>query len=187
MLSDRQAHSVNGHPTDAAAQPQQRRPNCRSRLRGGGGMASVRTRDRRCGSGRAGSDDHAWAHLRRLHSLAGGPRISASLAAVAAGVTQTPGWRWGNLGVINRNPVVIRDNLRIGDDEDLALAEVRNFREAGGDCLVEVTCCWRRRRRRRHQHGRNAPGLRRVAEQTTLKSLRAPVSTSRNAPGLRPH
>ena len=95
------------------------------------------------------------------------PKETASLAAVA--VDPNARVEMGILGVIHRNPVVIRDNLRIGDDEDLALAEVRKFADAGGDCLVEVTCCGDLAADGVTNMGRNAPGLRRVAEQTTLK------------------
>ena len=95
------------------------------------------------------------------------PKETASLAAVA--VDPNARVEMGILGVIHRNPVVIRDNLRIGDDEDLAVAEVRKFADAGGDCLVEVTCCGDLAADGVTNMGRNAPGLRRVAEQTTLK------------------
>ena len=107
------------------------------------------------------------------------PKETASLAAVA--VDPNARVEMGILGVIHRNPVVIRDNLRIGDDENLALAEVRKFADAGGDCLVEVTCCGDLAGLNPLAYhfilaadgvtnmGRNAPGLRRVAEQTTLK------------------
>ena len=43
------------------------------------------------------------------------PKETASLAAVA--VDPNARVEMGILGVIHRNPVVIRDNLRIGDDE----------------------------------------------------------------------
>jgi phosphotriesterase-related protein len=73
------------------------------------------------------------------------------------------------LGVIHRNPVLLRDNLRVGDDEELAVEEVRKFKDAGGDCLVEVTCCGDVAADGTTNMGRNAPGLRRVAERTGLK------------------
>jgi phosphotriesterase-related protein len=75
------------------------------------------------------------------------------------------------LGLLHRNPVLLRDNLRVGDDEELAIAEVRKFKEAGGDCLVEVTCCGDVALDGETNMGRNAPGLRRVAERTGLKVL----------------
>ena len=56
------------------------------------------------------------------------PKQTASLASVA--VDPNARVDMGILGVIHRNPVVIRDNLRIGDDEALALAEVRKFADA---------------------------------------------------------
>jgi phosphotriesterase-related protein len=95
------------------------------------------------------------------------PEETASLAGVA--VDPNARVEMAILGVIHRNPVVIRDNLRIGDDEGLAQAEVRKFAEAGGDCLVEVTCCGDLAADGVTNMGRDAPGLRRVADQTKLK------------------
>lgn len=95
------------------------------------------------------------------------PKQTASLATVAV----DPGAPvdMSILGIIHRNPVVIRDNLRIGDDEALALAEVLRFADAGGDCLVEVTCCGDVAADGVTNMGRNAPGLRRIADQAGLK------------------
>lgn len=95
------------------------------------------------------------------------PKQTASLAGV--GVDPSAPVDMNILGVIHRNPVVIRDNLRIGDDEALALAEVAAFASAGGDCLVEVTCCGDVAADGETNMGRNAPGLRRIAGQTGLK------------------
>src|SRR5215469_1656574 len=95
------------------------------------------------------------------------PKQTASLARVA--VDASARVEMSILGVIHRNPVVIRDNLRIGDDEALALTEVRKFADAGGDCLVEVTCCGDVAADGVTNMGRNAAGLRRIAEQTGLK------------------
>ncbi len=95
------------------------------------------------------------------------PKQTASLAGVA--VDSNAPVDMSILGIIHRNPVVIRDNLRIGDDEALALAEVRKFADAGGDCLVEVTCCGDVAADGVTNMGRNAPGLRRIADQTGLK------------------
>ena len=95
------------------------------------------------------------------------PGQTASLTGAA--VDPSARVEMGILGIIHRNPVVIRDNLRIGDDGALALAEVRKFADAGGDCLVEVTCCGDVAADGVTNMGRNAPGLRRIAEQTGLK------------------
>ena len=86
------------------------------------------------------------------------PKQTASLASVA--VDPNAPVDMSILGIIHRNPVVIRDNLRIGDDEALALAEVLKFADAGGDCLVEVTCCGDVAADGVTNMGRNAPGLR---------------------------
>lgn len=75
------------------------------------------------------------------------------------------------LGVIHRNPVLLRDNLRIGDDEQLAVEEVQKFKDAGGDCLVEVTCCGDLALDGVTNMGRNAPGIRRIAAATGLKMV----------------
>ncbi len=42
------------------------------------------------------------------------------------------------LGTLHRNPFLLRDNL-ILDDVDLAIAEVQEFKDAGGSCLVDVS------------------------------------------------
>ena len=42
------------------------------------------------------------------------------------------------LGVVHRNPMLSRDNLRL-DDTDLAIREVAAFRDAGGGAMVELT------------------------------------------------
>jgi len=95
------------------------------------------------------------------------PEETPSLAAVP--VDPNAEVEMGILGIIHRNPVVIRDNLRVGDDEELAVTEVGKFKEAGGDCLVEVTCCGDVAADGVINMGRNAPGLRRVTERTGLK------------------
>ena len=72
------------------------------------------------------------------------PEQTASLAGVA--VDPDALVDMSILGIIHRNPVVIRDNLRIGDDEALALAEVRRFADAGGRLPGRSHLLWRRRR-----------------------------------------
>ena len=39
------------------------------------------------------------------------------------------------LGLLRRNPFLLRDNMRL-DDTELAIAEVQAFKDAGGGCLV---------------------------------------------------
>ena len=43
-----------------------------------------------------------------------------------------------NLDILRRNPLALRDNLVI-DDEELAVKEVLRYKAAGGDTLVDVT------------------------------------------------
>jgi len=44
----------------------------------------------------------------------------------------------GNLDILRRNPLAIRDNL-VMDDLELAEEEVSRFYRAGGDTIVDVT------------------------------------------------
>src|SRR5438105_2141203 len=88
------------------------------------------------------------------------PKDTSSLASVS--VDQDAKVQMSLLGIIHRNPVLIRDNLRVGDDEQLALEEVRRFKDAGGDCLVEVTCCGDVAADGVINMGRNAPGIRSI-------------------------
>ena len=130
-------------------------------------MANVRTVTGDVGAGQLGQTsmhEHIFGDFTVWQE---DPQQTASLAGVAV----DPGApvEMGILGIIHRNPVVIRDNLRIGDDEAIALAEVRKFADAGGDCLVEVTCCGDVAADGITNMGRNAPGLRRIAGQTGLK------------------
>ena len=60
------------------------------------------------------------------------------------------------LGLLRRNPFLIRDNLVL-DDVDLAIAEVQAFKDAGGGCLVDVSSIGIRT---------DLAGVRRVAERT---------------------
>ena len=134
---------------------------------GGAGMAIVRTV--------TGDVDAAQLGPTTMHEHIFGDftvwQEDPSQTAGLAGVAVDPDAPVGTsiLGIIHRNPVVIRDNLRIGDDEALALAEVSKFADAGGDCLVEVTCCGDVAADGVTNMGRNAPGLRRIADQTGLK------------------
>lgn len=43
-----------------------------------------------------------------------------------------------NLDRLSRNPFVVRDNLRL-DEEQVAVEEVKHFRDAGGGTIVDVT------------------------------------------------
>ncbi|MBW2056670.1 MAG: phosphotriesterase-related protein [Deltaproteobacteria bacterium] len=63
-----------------------------------------------------------------------------------------------NLGVLHRNPFAIRDNLLL-DDVELAAQEIKRFRWAGGNTVVEATCVGM---------GRDVAGLRRIAVETGL-------------------
>lgn len=60
-----------------------------------------------------------------------------------------------HLGLLHRNPMLSRDNLRL-DDPDLAVRELRHFKEAGGGAVVELS------------HGKEPIALRRVAQETGL-------------------
>ena len=60
------------------------------------------------------------------------------------------------VGILRRNPFLIRDNLLL-DDVDLAIEEVARFKEAGGSCLVDVSSIGIRT---------DLAGVRRVAEET---------------------
>ena len=60
------------------------------------------------------------------------------------------------LGTLRRNPFLLRDNL-ILDDVELAIAEVRPFKAAGGGCLVDVSSIGIRT---------DLPGVRRVSQET---------------------
>jgi phosphotriesterase-related protein len=62
------------------------------------------------------------------------------------------------LGILRMNPLVCRDNLKFVDDK-LALVEARDFRDAGGKTIVDVT---------NKYMGRNPQGLRRVSEAAGL-------------------
>ena len=62
------------------------------------------------------------------------------------------------LGLLRRNPFLLRDNLRL-DDTELAIAEVQAFKDAGGGCLVEVSSIGIRT---------DLAGIARVAERTGL-------------------
>jgi phosphotriesterase-related protein len=62
------------------------------------------------------------------------------------------------LGMLRRNPFLLRDNLRL-DDAELAIAEVQAFKDAGGGCLVDVSSVGIRT---------DLAGIVRVAEQTGL-------------------
>jgi phosphotriesterase-related protein len=95
------------------------------------------------------------------------PKDTPSLASVP--IDQDAKVEMSLLGVIHRNPVLIRDNLRVGDDRSLALEEVRRFKDAGGDCLVEVTCCGDVAADGVTNMGRNAPGLRWISQESGLK------------------
>jgi phosphotriesterase-related protein len=141
-------------------------PHCRNAA-GGAGMAIVRTVAGDVDAGQLGPTtmhEHIFGDFTVWQE---DPGQTASLATVA--VEPDAPVDMSMLGIIHRNPVVIRDNLRIGDDEALALAEVRTFADAGGDCLVEVTCCGDVAADGVTNMGRNAPGLRRIADQTGLK------------------
>lgn len=60
------------------------------------------------------------------------------------------------VGILRRNPFLIRDNLLL-DDVDLAVKEVAKFKEAGGSCLVDVSSIGIRT---------DLAGIRHVAEET---------------------
>jgi phosphotriesterase-related protein len=60
------------------------------------------------------------------------------------------------LGLLRRNPFLIRDNLVL-DDVELAIEEVQTFKEAGGGCLVDASSIGIRT---------DLPGVLRVAERT---------------------
>ena len=62
------------------------------------------------------------------------------------------------LGLLRRNPFLLRDNLNL-DDVELAIAEVAAFKDAGGGCLVEVSSIGIRT---------DLAGVRRVAAETGL-------------------
>ena len=62
------------------------------------------------------------------------------------------------LGLLRRNPFLLRDNMRL-DDTELAIAEVQAFKDAGGGCLVEVSSIGIRT---------DLAGVARVAERTGL-------------------
>ena len=63
-----------------------------------------------------------------------------------------------NLGLLRRNPLFMRDNLLL-DDEDLAVREAVRFRDAGGRTIVETSSVGL---------GRDARALRRISEGTGL-------------------
>lgn len=62
------------------------------------------------------------------------------------------------LWALRRSPVILRDNLVI-EDEELAVEELQYFKDAGGDCIVDVTSIGL---------SPNPAGLRRVAQRTGL-------------------
>ena len=62
------------------------------------------------------------------------------------------------LGLLRRNPFLLRDNLRL-DDTELAIAEVQAFKDAGGGCLVDASSIGIRT---------DLAGVAKVAEQTGL-------------------
>lgn len=62
------------------------------------------------------------------------------------------------LGTLHRNPLLLRDNLKL-EDVDLAIKEVQKFKDAGGSCLVDVSSIGIRT---------DPLGVRRVAERTGL-------------------
>lgn len=63
-----------------------------------------------------------------------------------------------NLGLLRRNPLFMRDNLVL-DDEDLAVREALRFKAAGGRTIVETSSVGL---------GRDAAALRRIATATDL-------------------
>lgn len=67
------------------------------------------------------------------------------------------------LGILRRDPTICRDNLR-QDDHNLALREVTEFKNAGGQTIVDVT--------NKHM-GRNPEGLRMISQKTGINMISA--------------
>jgi phosphotriesterase-related protein len=73
------------------------------------------------------------------------------------------GVRLETVGELRRDPMLVRDNL-ILDDEDVAVRELEMFREAGGQTVVDVSPA---------ELGRHPAAFRRIAERTSLNIIAA--------------